>query len=74
MGSEMCIRDRRALCGSDAHYVSPLWFLTCATAFEDTITSEAELVEALHYGTYRPLRLPRMDAENSPGTTLSSRS
>ena len=50
--------DLRGLGGSDAHYLSPQWFLTCATAFDDTITSTAELVEALHYGTYRPLELP----------------
>ena len=61
--ADLCERyDLRALCGSDAHYVSPLWFLTCATAFEDTITSEAELVEALHDGAYRPMCLPRMHA------------
>jgi predicted metal-dependent phosphoesterase TrpH len=50
--------DLRGLGGSDAHFLSPQWFLTCATAFDDTITSTAELVEALHYGTYRPLELP----------------
>ena len=48
--------DLRGPGGSDAHYLSPQWFLTCATAFDDTITSTAELVEALHYGTYRPCR------------------
>ena len=46
---------------------APLWFLICATAFDDTITSEAELVEALHYGTYRPMQLPRMDTVNAEG-------
>jgi hypothetical protein len=50
--------DLRCLGGSDAHYLSPKWFLTCATEFDDAITSTAELVEALHYGTYRPLELP----------------
>ena len=34
----------RGLGGSDAHYVHPAWFLTCATAFDDTITSSDELV------------------------------
>lgn len=49
----------RRLGGSDAHYLSPKWFLTCATEFDDTITSTAELVEALHYGSYRPVALPQ---------------
>ena len=63
--ADLCERyGLRALCGSDAHYVSPLWFLTCATDFEDSITSEAELVEVLHDGTYRPMQLPRLDATN----------
>jgi predicted metal-dependent phosphoesterase TrpH len=50
--------DLRGLGGSDAHYLSPKWFLTCATEFDDTITSMPELVEALHYGAYRPIELP----------------
>lgn len=49
----------RGLGGSDAHFTLPGWFLTCATAFEDTVTSEAELVEALRDGTYRPVVLPQ---------------
>jgi predicted metal-dependent phosphoesterase TrpH len=51
----------RCLGGSDAHFVNPHWFLTCATEFDDTITSSAELVEALHYGHYRPIALPPME-------------
>ena len=50
--------DLRRLGGSDAHFLSPKWFLTCATEFDDTITSTPELIEALHYGTYRPIQLP----------------
>jgi hypothetical protein len=56
----------RGLGGSDAHYVHPAWFLTCATAFEDTITCSEELVEALHYGHYRPVTLPAVDATHLP--------
>jgi predicted metal-dependent phosphoesterase TrpH len=56
----------RGLGGSDAHYVHPAWFLTCATAFDDTITSSEELVEALHYGRYRPVTLPAVDATHLP--------
>ncbi len=48
----------RELGGSDAHYLQPDWFLTCATEFDDAITSEVDLVEALHYGSYRPVMLP----------------
>jgi len=52
--------------GSDAHYVHPNWFLTCATAFDDMLTSSTELVEALHYGHYRPVTLPAVDASHLP--------
>jgi PHP domain-containing protein len=57
----------RRLGGSDAHYLNPKWFLTCATEFDDTITSSEELVEALHYGTYRPMVLPAVDKAKLPG-------
>src|SRR5262245_45125935 len=62
----------RSLGGSDAHFLSPKWFLTCATEFDDTITSMTELVEALHYGTYRPIILPAVDeaALPAPGPVL----
>ena len=55
---------RHNLCGiggSDAHYLNSKWFLTCATEFDDNITSSDEFIEALHYGTYRSLILPSMD-------------
>lgn len=63
----------RALGGSDAHYLSPQWFLTCATAFDDTITSTEELVEALQYGTYRPVVLPTADASRLPAPHIPLR-
>ena len=56
----------RRLGGSDAHYVHPDWFLVSATEFEDTITSAADLVEVLHYGTYRPILLPEADRDSLP--------
>jgi predicted metal-dependent phosphoesterase TrpH len=59
----------RELGGSDAHYLSPRWFLTCATAFDDTFTSSEELVEALHYGTYSPIVLPEVDEADLPSPT-----
>jgi predicted metal-dependent phosphoesterase TrpH len=56
----------QGLGGSDAHYVHPTWFLTCATAFDETITSSEELVEALHYGSYRPVVLPKVNVTHLP--------
>jgi predicted metal-dependent phosphoesterase TrpH len=56
----------RGLGGSDAHYVHPQWFLRGATVFDDPITSSEELVEALHYGDYRPVRLPEVEASSLP--------
>ena len=58
--------ELRSLGGSDAHYLSPKWFLTCGTEFDDDIASEADLVEALHYGNYRPIVLPEMDEADAP--------
>jgi predicted metal-dependent phosphoesterase TrpH len=58
--------DLRALGGSDAHYLSPKWFLTCGTEFDDDITSESDLIEALHYGNYAPIVLPEMDEADAP--------
>ena len=52
--------------GSDAHYLNPKWFLTCATEFDDAIASQEDLVEALHYGTYRPIILPAVDENGLP--------
>lgn len=52
--------------GSDAHFVNPHWFLTCATEFDDPIASSEELVEALHYGHYRPIMLPPADSLGTP--------
>jgi hypothetical protein len=58
--------DLRSLGGSDAHYLSPKWFLTCGTEFDDDIASASDLVEALHYGSYRPIVLPEMDEADAP--------
>lgn len=56
----------RGLGGSDAHYLSPMWFLTCATEFDDSITSSADLVEVLREGQYRPVVLPAADGVDLP--------
>jgi len=58
--------ELRCLGGSDAHFLNPKWFLTCATEFDDTITSMADLVEVLHYGTYRPNVLPSLNGAMLP--------
>jgi hypothetical protein len=62
----------RELGGSDAHFIQPDWFLTCATEFDDAIASDTDLVEALHYGHYRPIMLPSADGAELPfsGPTL----
>lgn len=56
----------RSLGGSDAHYLSPKWFLTCGTEFDDDIASESDLIEALHDGNYRPIVLPEMAEADAP--------
>jgi predicted metal-dependent phosphoesterase TrpH len=48
-------RSLSGIGGSDAHYVSAI--ATCVTAFPAPIGSEAELVEALLRGGFRPVRL-----------------
>lgn len=49
--------------GSDAHHVSHIG--RCLTVFEDEISDEAELIEALRGGRYRACY--REDVEGSPG-------
>jgi hypothetical protein len=49
--------------GSDAHLASHI--ATCLTQFQADIRREAELVEALLSGQFRPVRL----AETTNGTT-----
>ncbi len=56
----------RGLGGSDAHFLNPQWFLTCATEFNVTITSEMELVEALHDASYHPVVLPEVANDSLP--------
>ena len=64
---DLDLKDHNALylkCigGSDAHYLNHKWFINCATQFEDTFQSEAELIEALNYGQYRSIELPSAKA------------
>lgn len=56
----------RGIGGSDAHHMNPHWFFTAATEFAETVTSDADLVEMLHYGLYRPVVLPPADGVTLP--------
>jgi predicted metal-dependent phosphoesterase TrpH len=52
-----------AVGGSDAHFSTPNWFLTCATEIDREITSVEELCVELRAGRARPYFFPK---ENSP--------
>lgn len=47
-----------AVAGSDAHFASPKWFLTCATEFEAKVKTVAELCVELRAGRAHPYRFP----------------
>jgi predicted metal-dependent phosphoesterase TrpH len=47
-----------AVGGSDAHFVTPKWFLTCATELEREVASVAELCEELRNGRAHPYFFP----------------
>ena len=48
-----------AVGGSDAHFVTPKWFLTCATELEREVATVAELCEELRNGRAKSVFLPR---------------
>ena len=48
-----------ALGGSDAHFPTPHWFLTCATKLERDIKNVAELCAELRAGRAHPYHFPR---------------
>ena len=48
-----------ALGGSDAHFPTPHWFLTCATELERPIKNVEELCLELRAGRARPYHFPR---------------
>ena len=50
-----------AIEGSDAHFASPQWFLTCATEFDQEVRSVAELCAELRAGRFRPFIFARRD-------------
>jgi predicted metal-dependent phosphoesterase TrpH len=43
--------------GSDAHYVNKIWFLNCATEFDNQIRNVEDLVRELRHGHFRPVTL-----------------
>ena len=47
-----------AVAGSDAHFASAKWFMTCATALERDITTVEELCAELRAGRARPFQFP----------------
>ncbi len=50
-----------AVAGSDAHFATPKWFLTCATEFDGEVKTVADLCAELRAGRARPFRF----AQNS---------
>jgi predicted metal-dependent phosphoesterase TrpH len=57
--------------GSDAHFATPQWFLTCATEFEAKVKTVAELCAELRAGRARPFRFP--SGAGSPPAIQESR-
>lgn len=54
-----------AVSGSDAHFASPRWFLTCATELERSVTTVAELCVELRAGRARACQFAP-DAATTP--------
>ncbi|MGA2411070.1 MAG: PHP-associated domain-containing protein, partial [Candidatus Binataceae bacterium] len=47
-----------AVGGSDAHFVTPKWFLTCATELDQEVATVEELCKELREGRARPYFFP----------------
>jgi hypothetical protein len=56
-----------AVAGSDAHFASPRWFMTCATELEIGVSSVEELCRELRAGRARPVQFERSTAISNPG-------
>jgi predicted metal-dependent phosphoesterase TrpH len=56
-----------AVGGSDAHFATPRWFMTCATELERTVTSVEELCIELRAGRARPYQFGP-DSAATPAT------
>jgi len=50
-----------ALGGSDAHFPTPKWFMTCATELEREVSTVEELCVELRAGRARPYHFPQKD-------------
>jgi len=48
-----------AVGGSDAHFSTPNWFMTCATELDRDVMTVEELCEELRAGRARPFEFPR---------------
>ena len=48
-----------AVAGSDAHFSTPNWFMTCATEFDNEVTTVEQLCAELRAGRARPYLFPR---------------
>jgi len=58
MASRLVARNGlKGIGGSDSHYASKEWFLTCATEFFNPVHSMEDLVTELHGGNFRPIML-----------------
>jgi len=53
------------LAGSDAHFSTANWFLTCATELEREVGTVEELCAELRVGRARPFHFPRAEARRS---------
>ncbi|MBI4767923.1 MAG: PHP domain-containing protein [Deltaproteobacteria bacterium] len=53
----------RGIGGSDAHFANPVWFLNCATEFENTVHTMETLVRELRSGHFRAIPLNRSSLE-----------
>jgi predicted metal-dependent phosphoesterase TrpH len=55
-----------AVAGSDAHFSTPNWFMTCATEFENDVTSVEQLCAELRAGRAHPYQFARDNKGGRP--------
>lgn len=55
-----------AVAGSDAHFSTPNWFMTCATEFENDVTTIEHLCAELRAGRARPYQFARANRGGRP--------
>lgn len=54
-----------AVGGSDAHFASPKWFMTCATELTREVSTVEELCAELRAGGARPFQFPDVDRKHA---------